>query len=93
MRIGFRPSEGTMEIKLFTLSAEDATFFSRHILFPLDQKPLTVVEVEVPDSLVARFFQFTADGKITIAVDLSLLPELNAVAHVQPLHFVPLVYP
>ena len=82
-----------METKLFTTSAEDASFFARNVLFPLDQKPLTVVEVEVPDSLVARFFQFTTDGKITVAVDLSLLPELNAAAHVQPLHFVPFANP
>ena len=79
-----------METKLFTPSIEDAAFFARHVLFPLDQKPLTVVEVEVPDSLAARFFQFTTDGKTTVAVDPSLLPELNTAARVQPLHLVPL---
>ena len=93
LRFGFRPGAGTMEIKLFTTSAEDAAFFAQNILFPLDQKPLTVVEVEVPDSLVAQFFQFTTDGKRTIAVDPGFLPDLNAVVHVQPLHFVLLVNP
>ena len=68
-----------METKLFTLSAEDAAFFARNVLFPLDQKPLTVVEVEVLDSLAARFFPCTTDGTITIAVD--------------PMPFVPLVNP
>ena len=93
MHFGFRPGEGTMETKLFTTSAEDASFFARNVLFPLDQKPLIVVEVEVPESLAARFFQFTTDGKTTVAVDPRLLPALNAAARVQPLHFVPLANP
>jgi len=42
-----------METKLFATSAEDAAFFARSILFPLDQKPLTIVEVEIPDSLAS----------------------------------------
>ena len=74
-------------------SAQDASFFARHVLFPLDQKPLTIVEVEMPDSLAARFFQFTTDGKTTVAVELSLLPELNATTRVQPLQFVLLAEP
>ena len=82
-----------METKLFTTSAEDAASFVRTVLFPLDQKPLTVVEVEILDSLAARFFQFTPDGKIAVAVDPSLRPELNATARVQPLHVIPLAKP
>lgn len=82
-----------METKLFTMSAQDAAFFARHILFPLDRKPLTIVEVEMPDSLAARFFQFTTDSKTTVAVELSLLPELNTTARMQPLQFVLLVEP
>lgn len=82
-----------METKLFTASVQDASFFARHVLFPLDQKPLTIVEVEMPDSLAARFFQFTTDGKTTVAVELSLLPELNATTRVQPLQFVLLAEP
>ena len=77
-----------METKLFTTSVQDASFFARHVLFPLDRKPLTIVEVEMPDSLAATFFQFTTDGKTTVAVALSLLPELNAAARVQALQFV-----
>ena len=77
-----------METKLFTMSAQDASFFARHVLFPLDRKPLTIVEVEMPDSLAARFFQCTTDGKTTVAVEPSLLPELNATARVQALQFV-----
>ena len=42
----------------------------------------------MPDSLAARFFQFTTDGKTTVAVEPSLLPELNATARVQALPFV-----
>jgi len=79
-----------METKLFTTSVEDAAFFARTVLFPLDQRPLTVVEVEVPDSLAAQLFQFMADGKTTVAVDPHLLPALNAAAHVQPLQVIPL---
>ena len=90
LHFGFRPGEGTMEIKLFTTSAEDAAFFARNVLFPLDQQPLTIVVVEIPESLASRFFRFTTDGKITVAVERSLLPELNAVAHGQPLHFAPI---
>ena len=42
----------------------------------------------MPDSLATRFFQFTTDGKTTVAVELGLLPELNATARVQALQFV-----
>jgi hypothetical protein len=90
LHFGFRPGEGTMETKLFTTSAEDAAFFARYVLFLLDQKPLTIVVVEIPESLASRFFRFITDGKLTVAVELSLLPELNAVAHGQPLHFAPI---
>ena len=78
-----------METNLFTTSAEDAAFFAQNLLFPLDQKPLTIVEVEIPDSLVSRLFHFTTDGKITIAVERHLLPEFNSAAGIQPLHFAP----
>ena len=77
-----------METKLFTTSAQDASFFARYVLFPLDRKPLTIVEVEIPDSLTARFFQFTTDGRTAVAVEPRLLPELNATARVQALLFV-----
>ena len=79
-----------METKLFTMSTEDAAFFAQNILFLLDQKPLTIVEVEIPDSLALRLVHFTTDGKITIAVDRNLLSEFNAVAGIQPLHFAPM---
>jgi hypothetical protein len=82
-----------METKLFTTSAEDATFFARYILFPLDQKPLTIVEVEIPDSLMSRLFHFTTDGKTTIAVERNVLSEFNAAAGIQLLHFAPLTTP
>ena len=72
---------------------EDAAFFAQNILFPLDQKPLTIVEVEIPDSLVSRLFHFTTDGKITIAVERHLLSEFNAAAGIQPLHFASLPTP
>ena len=77
-----------METKLFTTSVQDASFFARHVLFPLDWKPLTIVEVEMPDSLAVRCFQFTTDGKTTVAVEPGLLLELNATARVQALQFV-----
>jgi len=79
-----------METKLFTTSAEDAAFFAQNILFPLDQKPLTIVEVELPDRLAARVFHFTTDGKATMAVEHNLLSEFNAAAGVQPLPFAPI---
>jgi hypothetical protein len=93
VRFGFRPGAGTMETKLFTTSAENATFFAQHILFPLDQKPLTIVEVEIQDSLVSRLFYFTTDGKTTIAVERYLLAEFNAAAGIRLLHFTPLPIP
>ena len=43
---GFRPGSGCMETKLFATSAADAAFFAREILYPLDNKPLTIVEVD-----------------------------------------------
>ena len=82
-----------METKLFTTSAQDASFFARHVLFPLDRKPLTIVEVEMPDSLAARFFQCTTDGKTTVAVESSLLPELTTTMYVQSLQFILLAEP
>jgi len=81
---------GAWETKLFTTSAEDAAFFARNILFPLDQKPLTIVAVEVPDSLASRLVHFTTDGKTTIAVERNLLSEFNAAAVIQPLYFAPM---
>lgn len=89
---GFRHGEGTLETKVFTTSVEDAAFFARYVLFPLDQKPLTIIEVEVADNLGERFFPFITDGKATVAVDLSLLTVLNAVARVQPLPGIPLTH-
>ena len=93
LHAGFRAGEGTMETKLFVMSPEEASFFARTILFPLDQKPLTIVEIEIPESLASRLFRFITDGKTTIAVDPSLLQELNAVADVQPLPCALLPYP
>ena len=63
---------------------------ARNILFPLDQKPLTIVEVEIPDSLASRLFHFTTYGKTAIAVEHHLLSEFNAAAGIQPLHFAPM---
>jgi hypothetical protein len=93
LRFGFRPGAGSMETKLFTSSAEDAAFFAQHILFPLDQKPLTIVEVEIPDSLRSRLFHFTTDGKTTIAVEHHLLAEFNAAAGIYLMYFAPLPIP
>ena len=93
LRFGFRLGAGTMETKSFTMSAKDDACFARNILFPLDQKPLTIVEVEIPDSLASRLFQFTTDGKTTIAVEHNFLPALNATAGVQPLNFAPMPNP
>jgi hypothetical protein len=72
------------------MSAEDAAFFAQHILFPLDQKPLTIVETQIPASLASRLVRFTTDGKTTIVVERSLLSEFNAAADIQPLHFAPM---
>ena len=82
-----------METKLFVVSSEDASFFARNVLFPLDGKPLTIVEIEIPESLASRLFRFITAGKTTIAVDPRLLRELNAVADVQPLPYTLLPYP
>jgi hypothetical protein len=58
-----------METKLFVTSAVDAAFFVREILYSLDSKPLTIVEVTVPHELGNRLFRFMADGKSIVAVD------------------------
>jgi hypothetical protein len=50
---GFRPGPGCMETKLFATSAVHAAFFAREILYPLDNKPLTIVEVTIPHALEA----------------------------------------
>jgi len=80
---GFRPGIGQLETKLFTTSAEDAAFFAREVLYPLDQKALTIVEVILPDVLGRRLFHFVADGKLTIAVELSQLDEFNEVGRIR----------
>ena len=75
---GFRPGPGRMETKLCTTSAEDAAYFAREILYPLDHEPLTIVEVDVPHAFWKRLFRFTTDGKPVVAVDPSLLDAFNA---------------
>jgi hypothetical protein len=76
---GLRPGPGCMETKLFTTSADVTAYFAREILYPLDNKPLTIVEVEVPHAFGNRLFRFTADGKPVVAVDPSQLDAFNAV--------------
>jgi len=75
---GFRPGPGHMETKLFTTSADDAAYVAREILYPLDHKPLTIVEVEVPHAFWIRLFRFIADGKPVVAVEPNQLEALNA---------------
>ena len=87
---GFRPGPGCMETKLFAISAVDAAFFSREILYPLDNKPLTIVEVIIPHALGNRLFRFTTDGKPVAAVDLGKLSEFNALGRRQVLHSSPI---
>ncbi len=82
-----------METKLFATSAEDASFFARNVLYPLDNKPLTILDVEVPESLASRLLRFTADGKPTVALDPALLQEFNAAARVRRLNYSPLLPP
>jgi hypothetical protein len=87
---GFRPGPGCMETKLFATSAVDAAFFAREILYPLDNKPLTIVEVIIPHALGNRLFRFTTDGKPVAAVDLGQLSEFNALGRRQVLHTSPI---
>jgi hypothetical protein len=63
---------------LFTTSADDAAYFAREILYPIDHEPLTIVEVGVPHVLWNRLFRFTADGKPVVAVDPCQSDGLNA---------------
>ena len=72
-----------METKLFTTLAADAAFFAREILCPLDNKPLTIVEVTIPHALGNRLFHLTTDGKSVVAVDLRQLHEFNALSRRQ----------
>ena len=87
---GFRPGSGQLETKLFTLAASDASFFAREILYPLDQKPLTIVEVNIPSDFGGQLFQFAADGKPTIAVDRNQLDTLNVVCQIRVMHSCPI---
>lgn len=86
---GFRPRSGCMETKLFATSAADSAFFAREILYPLDKKPLTIVEVTIPHALGNRLFHFTTDGKPVVAVDLRQLREFNALSRRQVMQTCP----
>ena len=79
-----------METKLFATSAADAAFFAREILYPLDNKPLTIVEVTIPQALGNRLFHFTTDGKPVVAVDLGQLREFNALSRRQVMYTSPI---
>ncbi len=68
-----------METKLFTTSSDDAAYFAREILYPLDHKPLTIIEIEVSHTFWSQLFHFIADGKLVVAVDPSQLDTLNAI--------------
>jgi len=87
---GFRPGIGQLETKLFTTSAEDAAFFAREVLYPLDQRPLTIVEVIIPNVFGERLFHFVTDGKSTIAVELSQLDAFNAVGRIRVMQSSPI---
>ena len=79
-----------METKLFTTSAQDAAFFAWAVLYPLDAKPLTIVEITIPHTLWNQLFRFTTDGKTTVAVDLSQLAAFNAESRIQIMDASPL---
>ena len=87
---GFRPGPGCMETKLFATSAADAAFFAREILYLLDNKPLTIVQVTIPHALGNRHFRFTTDGKPVAAVDLGQQSEFNALSRRQVMHTSPI---
>jgi hypothetical protein len=87
---GFRPGPGQMETKLFATSVEDAAFFAREILFQLDHKPCTIVEITIPQELGNRLFRFPVDGKSTVAVEPSQLDDLNATGQIHVMHSSPI---
>jgi len=87
---GFRPGPGCMETKLFATSANDAAFFAREILYPLDNKPLTIIEVTIPQALGSQFFRFTTDGKPVVAIDLGQQREFNALSRRQVMYTSPI---
>jgi hypothetical protein len=87
---GFRLGPGQMETKLFATSAEDAASFARDILYPLDHKPCTVVEVEISQEFGYRLFRFTLFGKPTVAVDHSQLDELNVKGQIRMMNASPI---
>ena len=87
---GFRPGSGCMETKLFVTSVADAAFFAREILYPLDNKPLTIVEVTIPHASGNRLFHLTTDGKPVVAVDLEQLRKFNALSRRQVMQTSPI---
>jgi hypothetical protein len=77
-----------METKLFATSAADAA--AREILYPLDNKPLTIVELTIPHALGNQLFHLTTDGKPVVAVDLRQLREFNALSRRQVMQTSPI---
>ena len=87
---GFRPGLNSMETKLFATSAEDASFWARDVLFPLDGKARTLVQVEVPNSVAAGLYQGVADGRGIVGVGLDALDTFNANATITVLPAMPI---
>jgi len=87
---GFRPGVGQMETKLLAESAEDGAYFARDILYKLDGKPTTLIEVELPNGLAKQLFKGTADGKTIFGAGGDLLDELNSKAVINVLDSMPI---
>lgn len=85
---GFRAARGTMETKLFALSAEEAAAVGR-ALFELDRRPFTLVEARVPVIFAERLEHLIVDGRLTVAVAPDQLTDLNRLATVRTLTAIP----
>lgn len=69
---GFRPASGSMEAKLFVLSAVEAADIGR-LLFRLDFRPFAIVEAEMTVWLLEKLQRLITDGYVTVVVDKNVL--------------------
>jgi hypothetical protein len=86
----FRPVRGYYEGKLFATSAQDAAYYGRVILYPIDKQPITLVKATVPQSFRDQLIEFESDGRMTVAVDRDQLAEFNQQAEIMVLPDVPI---
>lgn len=77
-----RPEGGTMEVKLFATSFEDAEWWG-HRLYRRGGASFMIVKVDVPDRLAMGLYRSQADGRSYLAIDDDLLSAFNAAVEIE----------